>query len=48
MLMNGIDVIIRNVPHISKDEVIACIALLTNEHGGIKPRKLIINTNDAG
>ena len=48
MLINGVDVIIRNVPHISKDEVIAYIALITNEHGGIKPRSLTISTNDAG
>ena len=48
MLINGVDVIIRNVPRISTDEVMAYIALLTNEHGGIKPRKLIIGTNDAG
>ena len=48
ILINGVDVTIRNVPHISKDEVISYIAMLTNEHGGIKPRKLIISTNDAG
>ena len=41
MLINGVDVIIRNVPHISEDEVLEYIALLTNEHGGIRPRKLI-------
>ena len=29
-------------------EVLEYIALLTNEHGGIKPRKLSIGTNDAG
>ena len=46
MLINGVDVTIRNVPHISEDEVLAYIALLTNEHGGIKPRKLIISTNN--
>ena len=48
MLINGVDVTIRNVLHISKDEVIAYIALITNEHGGIKPRSLTISTNDAG
>ena len=48
MLINGVEVTVRNVPRISKDEVLAYIALLTNEHGGIKPRKLIIGTNDAG
>ena len=47
MLINGVDVTIRNVPHISKDEVIAYIALITNEHGGIKPRSLTISTNEA-
>lgn len=48
MLINGVEVAIGNVPHISKDEVIAYIALITNEHGGIKPRSLTISTNDAG
>ena len=48
MLINGVDVKIRKVPHISKDEVLAYIALITNEHGGIKPRTLIISTNEAG
>lgn len=48
MLINGVDITIRNVPHISKDEVLAYIALITNEHGGIKPRKLIIGTDAAG
>lgn len=48
MLINGVDVKIGKVPHISKDEVLAYISLITNEHGGIKPRKLIISTNEAG
>ena len=48
MLINGVEVAIGNVPHISKDEVIAYIALITNEHGGIKPRSLTISTNYAG
>lgn len=48
MLINGVDVTIRNVPHISKAEVLAYIALLTNEHGGTKPRKLIIGTDAYG
>lgn len=48
MLINGVEVKIGKVPHISKDEVLAYIALITNEHGGIKPKKLTISTNDAG
>ena len=48
MLINGVEVKIGKVPHISKDEVIAYIALITNEHGGIKPRSLTISTNEAG
>ena len=48
MLINGVDVTIRNVPHISKAEVLAYIALLTNEHGGTKLRKLIIGTDADG
>ena len=48
MLINGVEVKIGKVPHISKDEVIAYIALITNEHGGIKPRTLPIRTNEAG
>ena len=48
MLINGVEVKIGKVPHISRDEVIAYIALITNEHGGIKPRSLTISTNDAG
>ncbi len=48
MLINGVDVKIRKVPHISKDEVIAYISIITNEHGGIKPRTLTISTNEAG
>ena len=48
MLINGVEVKIGKVPHISKDEVLAYIALITNEHGGIKPRTLIISTNEAG
>ena len=48
MLINGVEVKIGKVPRISKDEVIAYIALITNEHGGIKPRTLIISTNEAG
>lgn len=48
MLINGVDVTIRNVPHISKDEVLAYIAMLTNEHGGTKPRKLTIGTDETG
>lgn len=48
MLINGVDVTIRNVPHISKAEVLAYIVLLTNEHGGTKPRKLIIGTDADG
>ena len=48
MLINSVEVTVRNVPRISKDEVLAYIALLTNEHGGIRPRNLIIGTNDAG
>lgn len=49
MLINGVDVKIGKVPHISKDEVLAAyIALITNEHGGMKPRTLIISTNEAG
>lgn len=48
MLINGVDVKIGKVPHISKDEVLAYIALITNEHGGMKPRTLIISTNEAG
>ena len=45
MLINGVEVTIGNVPHISKDEVIAYIALISNAHGGIKPRTLTISTN---
>lgn len=48
MLINGVDVTIRNVPHISKDEVLAYIAMLTNEHGDTKPRKLTIGTDETG
>lgn len=48
MLINGVDVKIGKVQHISKDEVLAYIALITNEHGGMKPRTLIISTNEAG
>ena len=45
MLINGVEVKIGKVPRISKDEVIAYISIITNEHGGIKPRTLTISTN---
>lgn len=48
MLINGVEVTIENVPHISKDEVLAYISMLTNEHGGIKPRTLAISSNEDG
>ena len=48
MLINGVEVTVRNVPRISKDEVLAYIALLTNEHGGISPPNLIIKKKNAG
>lgn len=48
MEINGVIVNLIGVSDMSKDEIGAYIAMLTNEHGGIKPRKLIIGTNDAG
>lgn len=48
MEINGVIVNLIDVSDMEKDEIGAYIAMLTNEHGGNKPRKLTISLNDEG
>lgn len=48
MQINGVEVTIKNVPHVSKEEVLGYIAMLTNEHGGVKPKELVIDLDENG
>lgn len=48
MFINGVEVTVENVPDISYGEVINYTAMLTNEHGGVKPRNMTISVNEDG